>query len=130
MLLAPNVGVRTLPQLTMEILLSPLYEGVTQRVALERSRGFFDLFEQIRKNVPAREPKRLRLVSALSGTRLDHTYPINTLRQQILQKSSVNVLAVNLEPSQIAALEREISTLKPVIEKELLSRHRDSMYYG
>ena len=84
----------------------------------------------MRKNVPAREFERLRLVSALSGTRLDHTHPLNAFRQQILQKSSVNVPAVNLEPSQIAALEREISTLKPIIEKEVLSRHRDSMYYG
>ena len=123
-------GTQAALNLQWKLLLSPICDEVTQRIALERSEGFFELFEQMRKNVPAREFERLRLVSALSGTRLDHTHPLNAFRQQILQKSSVNVPAVNLEPSQIAALEREISTLKPIIEKEVLSRHRDSMYYG
>ena len=123
-------GTQAALNLQWKLLLSPLCDEVTQRVALERSEDFFAVFDQVRKSVPARELERLRRVSALNGTRLDHTHPLNALRQQILQRSNVSVPAVQLEPSQIATLEREMATLEPMIAKELLSRHRDNMYYG
>jgi Zn-dependent protease with chaperone function len=127
---AQSAGTRAALGLQWKILWRRTAEDVTQRITLERREDFFEVFAQTRAEVPTRELERLQRVSALEGTRLDHTHPQNAFRQRFLTRHRVDTPSVHLEPTDIQALEAEMLTLQRSVERELVSRHRDHMYSG
>jgi Zn-dependent protease with chaperone function len=116
--------------LEWKMLLSPTMQEATQRTVLERREDFFAVFVQVRQGVPERELERLRRVSALVGTRLDHTHPQNADRQRFLHALSLKEPLVVLSEAENAAIDAELERLKPQVARRVISLFRDWMYVG
>jgi heat shock protein HtpX len=123
-------GTRAAVSLQWKILLGGTASAVAHHLALSRQTAFFAAFAQARAGVPQRELERLQRVSALEGTRPDHTHPQNRDRQRVLDAHRIEHATVHLSPSLVDAIEGELQPFRGSIEREVVSRHRDHLYAG
>lgn len=107
-----------------------LYDYVVQRVA--NSNGQLRLFDELGHQmsiIPERELERIRRVSLLPESRIDTTHPPTAYRISFLEQRSKGEPKVVIAPEDSRLLEQELASLHDVVERSVLDRYRDSLYY-
>ena len=91
------------------------------------------LFERLHaalEAVPERERERRRRVARLEHTRLDLTHPPIALRIALLEGRPALPPVVTPNSAWSMRIDHELEPLERDVARELLDRHRNSLYYG
>jgi Zn-dependent protease with chaperone function len=101
-----------------------------QRVFLsQRDQNVFDDLRARAAGLPPRELERIRRVEVLEGSRLDVTHPPTSHRIAMLRARPAPNARVRLPEEQSQQIDREMATLQPAIQRDMVDVYRRRLYY-
>jgi Zn-dependent protease with chaperone function len=121
-------GTAAVTALHERLLLASQFELTVQQAGDEE--GLFVHLHAALEAVPERERERRRRVARLEHTRLDLTHPPIALRIALLEGRPALPPVVTLNSAWSARIDDELEPLERDVARELLDRHRSSLYYG
>ncbi len=115
-------------------MLEKLYFGefyllTTQRLTLHKEKTLHDEFRLLIRETPERELERLRRVARLEGSRVDTTHPPTPLRIEFIRRRDTAAPIVVPDQEEERALEAEVMSLLPGVQKQLCDEYRWSLHY-
>jgi Zn-dependent protease with chaperone function len=128
---AEVAGADAVIALDERLLLESRFRGVVQHAALGRGEtaGLLDRLVADLDAVPERERERRRRVARLETSTLGATHPPTALRIKLLEQRGSVVGAVILDDDRSRAIDVELASYRPSVERKLIDERTDAMYY-
>lgn len=132
-LAADAAGTEGVVSLHEKLLLESTFQAVVQHASRRPDADQVDVFAEVAgmsANVPDRERERRRRVARLEEARLDATHPPTARRIELLEGRPPKAPRVTLAAEQSAAIDDELASKRPVLQRVLVEEYQDSLYYG